>query len=116
MNANFLRSAPIGAAAFAVVMFASQPAAAACFESGVDCTDDHDIPAVILDSLSCDALWTVRNMIFDENGYCFQTAKAKAVFSNDGCQFTSMTAMPLNQYETANVQTIRQVEKQKACY
>jgi hypothetical protein len=97
-------------------MFASQPAAAACFESGVDCTDDHDIPAVILDSLSCDALWTVRNMIFDENGYCFQTAKAKAVFSNDGCQFTSMTAMPLNQYEAANIQTIRQVEKQKACY
>jgi hypothetical protein len=55
-------------------------------------------------------------MIFDENGYCFQTAKAKAVFSNDGCQFTSMTAMPLNQYETANIQTIRQIEKQKACY
>jgi YARHG domain len=111
---------PMKAGLFAAVLtlgtIGSQPAGAACFESGVDCTDDHDIPVEILDTLSCDALWTVRNMIFDENGYCFQTAKALAVFSNEGCQFTNMAAMPLNQFETANIQTIRQVEKQKACY
>jgi hypothetical protein len=115
MNANFPICSRIGAAAFAVALLASQPVSAACFESGVDCTDNHDIPAAVLEPLSCDALWTVRNMIFDENGYCFQTAKAKAVFSNDGCQFTNMVSMPLNSYEIANIQTVRAVEKQKAC-
>jgi YARHG domain len=115
MNASFSRNLRLGGAVFAVIMFASQPASAACFESGVDCTDDHDIPAAVLDGLSCDALWTVRNMIFDENGYCFQTARGKATFSNDGCHFTTMAAMPLNQYEASNIATIRQVEKQKAC-
>jgi hypothetical protein len=91
------------------------PGNAACFESGVDCTDDHNIPASVLQPLSCDALWTVRNTIFDENGYCFRTARAQAVFSNDGCQYTSMAGMPLNSYEAANIATIRQVERQKGC-
>jgi hypothetical protein len=55
-------------------------------------------------------------MIFDENGYCFRTARAAAVFSNEGCQYSSMAGMPLNSYETANIATIRQVERQKGCY
>jgi hypothetical protein len=116
MNATLPRHASAGAAAFALfVMLGAPPGSAACFESGIDCTDDHEIPASALQPLSCDALWTVRNMIFDENGYCFQTARAKAVFSNEGCQYTSMAAMPLNAYETANIMTIREVEKQKGC-
>jgi len=116
MNAAFLCRAAVGAAVSMFFVFGASSGNAACFESGVDCTDDHYIPAAVLQSLSCDALWTVRNMIFDENGYCFQTAKAKAVFSNDGCLYTSMAGMPLNSYETANIATIRQVEKQKGCY
>jgi YARHG domain len=116
MNAHLASSAPLCAAVFAAALFASEPANAACFESGVDCTDDHNIPVPVLEQLSCDALWSVRNMIFDENGYCFQTAKALAVFSNEGCTYSSMASMPLNQYEIANIATIREVEKQKACY
>ena len=116
MSATFLCRMRAGAAATAMVFVLTvSPGNAACFKSGVDCTDDHDIPASVLEPLSCDALWTVRNMIFDENGYCFQTAKAKAVFSNDGCQYTSMDSMPLNTYELTNISTIRQVEKQKGC-
>ena len=116
MNANFARCARFGAAAFTtIVMLGSQPVNAACFEGGIDCTDDHNIPAWLLEQLSCDALWTVRNTIFDENGYCFQTAKAKAIYSNDGCQYTNMTSMPLNTYENANIMTVRSVEQQKGC-
>ena len=117
MNAAFLcRGCVVAAVSAMVLLFGAPPGNAACFESGVDCTDDHDIPASVLQPLSCDALWTVRNMIFDENGYCFQTAKAKAVFSNEGCQYASMAGMPLNAYETTNIATIRKVEQQKGCY
>jgi len=116
MSAYLSFAARLGAAAFAtMVMTGTQPANAACFESGVDCTDDHNIPAWVLQQLSCDALWTVRNTIFDENGYCFQTAKAQAVYSNAGCMYTSMASMPLNSYEVTNIQTVRSVEKQKGC-
>jgi len=117
MSVTFLCRARAGAAASAMVsVLTASPGNAACFESGVDCTDDHNIPASVLQPLSCDALWTVRSMIFDENDYCFQSARAKAVFSNEGCQYTSMAGMSLNGYEAANIATIRQVERKKGCY
>lgn len=106
----------VAAAAAMVVLFAPSSGNAACFESGVGCTDDHAIPASVLELLSCDALWTVRNTIFDENGYCFQTDKARAIFSNEGCLYTGMPGMPLNSFERTNIETIRQVERRKGCY
>jgi YARHG domain len=33
---------------------------------------------------SCDALWYERNQIYANNGYCFQTARARAAFG-PGC-------------------------------
>lgn len=117
MYAGLSIRACFGAAVSALgLLLGAAPGQAACFESGVGCTDDHYIPASVLQPLSCDALWTVRNTIFDENGYCFRTARAQAVFSNAGCQYTGMAGMPLNSYESANIATIRQVEKQKGCY
>ena len=35
-------------------------------------------------SMSCYQLWYARNAIYAENGYCFKTAKARAVFG-PGC-------------------------------
>lgn len=102
-------------AAAAVFAATGGPAAAACFESGVGCTDDHNIPKSILRTLSCDALWTVRNMIYDEKGYCFQTAKAQAVFSNDGCFVTNASLIPFNAYERTNIDRIVSVEREKGC-
>ena len=117
MNASIGKTLRLAAGAVAMTVGLGAPGAnAACFESGVGCTNDHYIPASVLQLLSCDALWTVRNTIFDENGYCFQTAKAKAVFSNAGCQYTGMAQMPLNAYEIANIATVRKVEKAKGCY
>ena len=34
--------------------------------------------------MSCNALWTERNSIYARNGYCFKTARARAVFG-PGC-------------------------------
>jgi hypothetical protein len=91
------------------------PASAACFESGVGCTDSAFIPYPALAQLSCDALWTVRNTIFHERGYCFQTAKGKANFDNTGCTYMTTAQVPLNSYESGNVTRVQQVEKQKHC-
>lgn len=92
-----------------------QVAQAACFESGVGCTDDHAIPKSVLGTLSCDALWTVRNTIYQERGYCFRTARAKAVFSNEGCISSNTNALAFNSYERTNISRIVSVEKAKGC-
>ena len=106
----------IAAALAAVAIFhMAAPAEAACFESGVGCTDDHRIPPKVLNTLSCDALWTVRNAIYDENGYCFKSARAKAIFSNEGCHVTEASRVPLNEYERVNIARIVQAERQKGC-
>lgn len=104
----------LAAAALGLAMLAGQPASAACYEL-VGCTDNQNMPVSGLQQLSCDSLWLVRNTIFDENGYCFQTARGKAAFSNDGCLYTTSAATPLNGYEQANVDLIRSIERQKGC-
>ena len=117
MTSHLTRPALIAAATIGFAAFFTTPAAnAACFEGAVGCTDTATIPVAALEQLSCDNLWTVRNMIFDENGYCFKTAKAKSIFSNDGCSYTTMASMPLNSYEAKNIQLVQAVEKQKACH
>jgi hypothetical protein len=103
------------AAVAAAGLFAfATPAMSACFEV-VGCTDSEYISEASLRRLSCDALWMVRNTIFDENGYCFQTAKGQAVFSNAGCKYTVSGKVPLNKYERANVETVKRVEARKGC-
>lgn len=100
----------------ALVLVATRsPVQAACFESGVGCTDDHRIPEKILGTLSCDALWTVRNSIYHENGYCFKTTRGEGAFSNDGCYVTDVALIKLNTYERANVKRIVAVERAKGC-
>ena len=101
-------------AAAAAVLAGTGSASASCFESGVGCTDTDLAPFAALQQLSCDSLWTVRNSIYNDNGACFVTAKAKAVFDNTGCMYTTGNT-PLNPVETQNISRIRQVEKQKHC-
>jgi hypothetical protein len=90
------------------------PAAAACFED-IGCTNDQYFATPVLFTLSCDALWTVRNFMYDEQGYCFQTARAQAVFSNEGCFITDGAAIPFNAFEVENIDRIRAVEREKGC-
>ena len=107
------RFAPAAAIAM-LAAFASGPAAAACFED-VGCTNNQTMSTAALKQLSCDALWTVRNTIYDENGYCFKTARGKAVFSNAGCSYSNAASVPLNSYERTNISKVVAVEKQKGC-
>lgn len=104
----------VAAALAGSALFAATPASSACFEL-IGCTDSEYFSQAQLRRLSCDALWTVRNTIFDENGYCFQTAKGQAVFSNVGCKYTVSGNVPLNKFERTNVERIKAVEAQKGC-
>ncbi len=102
-------------AAILVLSVLAPAAHAACFESGIGCTDDHAMSKSQLGALSCDALWTVRNTIYHENGYCFRTARALAVFSNDGCHVTDAARLGFNSFERTNVDRIVAVERAKGC-
>jgi hypothetical protein len=48
--------------------------------------------------LSCENLWHVRNRIYDENGYCFKTARGQQAFDNSDCWVDGQEAVKLNQY------------------
>ena len=52
-------------------------------ESGVENGPECHTTALLLQGWR--GLWTARNTIYHENGYCFRTARGKANFSNDGC-------------------------------
>lgn len=94
---------------------ADHPARAACFESGIGCTDSHYISKASLGELSCDALWTVRNTIYHERGYCFRTERAMETFSNDGCTVSNATQLTFNRFERSNIGRIVAVERAKGC-
>ena len=105
------------AGALLLLSAAAAPGAnAACFESGVGCTNDHAMPTAVLRTLGCEPLWTVRNTIYHEHGYCFRTARAQAVFSNDGCSVTDASKLDLNGFERTNIARIVKVERQKGCH
>lgn len=109
------RASHVAAATIAAGLFlGTTPAFSACFEL-IGCTDSDYFSEAQLRRLSCDALWTVRNTIFYENGYCFQTAKGQAVFSNAGCVYTVSGKVPLNKVERSNVERIKSVEARKGC-
>ncbi|SDO45277.1 YARHG domain-containing protein [Filomicrobium insigne] len=59
----------------------------------------------------CDSLWRARNAIFAENGHCFETPKAQAIFGK-AC------FPPFGQLNAADrdaVQTIRNLEAARGC-
>ncbi len=72
-------------------------------------------PYSALRQLSCDSLWTVRNSIYNDNGYCFKTAAAKAAFDNSDCTVANAANVPLNGVEKTNISRIVRVEKEKHC-
>jgi len=65
--------------------------------------------------MSCQSLWEVRNLIYQQNGYCFQTERARNAFGNSGCWITNQSEVRLNAYERENVARISQAEKAKGC-
>lgn len=105
----------LGVAAVLALLAPGQPASAACFESGIGCPNDHYIPKNVLNTLSCDSLWMVRNSIYDERGFCFKTARALETFSNDDCYVTNASRLRFNAFERTNIDRIAAVERKKGC-
>jgi hypothetical protein len=94
---------------------AAGPARAACYED-VGCTDSDTFSSRELARLaSCQVLWEMRNGIYSENGYCFETARAIRTFGNEGCRYRNQSSVPMNAYERANVGAIVQAERALGC-
>ena len=64
---------------------------------------------------TCDFLFTMRNHIYKEHGYCFHTARARAEFGNEGCSVDDAGALALNGVERGNVAAIARAEAVKNC-
>ncbi|MEX6508242.1 YARHG domain-containing protein [Jiella sp. M17.18] len=61
---------------------------------------------------SCADLWYQRNLIYAQNGYCFQTDLGKRTFANFDC----WTSNPhLSRGERQRVQAIKAEERRRGC-
>ena len=62
--------------------------------------------------VSCYDLWYERNLVFAENGYCFQTDLAQRTFA----EFECWTRNPaLSTYEQRRIDEIRDEERRRGC-
>ena len=64
---------------------------------------------------NCEFLYTMRNGIYAEHGYCFHTARGRATFGNQGCVTGNPNALGLNAVEHYNAGVILQAERAKGC-
>jgi hypothetical protein len=97
------------------VSAASAPASAECYDV-FGCTDQNFFNVQdLLSGPNCDFLYTMRNQIYKEHGYCFHTAHAISVFGNAGCVTGDANRLGLNRYELANAATILKAENMKGC-
>ena len=100
--------------ALALTLSWSQPSDAGCVD-GIGCTTGSVIPYPALYNASCGDLWFLRNSAFADNGYCFKTARGQSVFGNGGCIYRNSGDVPMTRAERANVERIRQVEREQGC-
>lgn len=97
-----------------LALLSAGPSLAACYED-IGCTDGDRFRKSDLNDYSCQILWDVRNTIYKENGYCFQTKKARQYFGNKGCWIDDMEDVKLSRIERYNVGQIVAVEKALGC-
>ena len=112
--ADFLLGAGAAAGLLVLVSFSPVPARADCFEV-IGCTDSDWFDSDDFEEFSCENLWHVRNRIFDENGYCFSTARGREYFDNSDCWIKNQADVELSEIETHNVDEIVEVEEEKGC-
>lgn len=60
----------------------------------------------------CSRLWYERNLIFHNKGFCFQTARARAVFDTSHCTTRTPTLSPAEDREVAR---IKAAERANGC-
>ena len=92
---------------------ASTPASAGCHL--IDCVENVVVKKWQVKTFSCQRLWILRNSIYDDAGYCFNTARGKKWFVNDGCLYDDVNDVPLSAVQRKNINTLRSVEIAKGC-
>src|SRR5579872_2287583 len=107
------------AAVVALAASFASPVLADCYDI-LGCTDKDAFSAhysylVAADGPTCDFLYTMRNLIYSQHGYCFKTARAIQEIGNEGCRFQNMADVPLSRIERNNVATIQRAETAKRC-
>lgn len=81
------------------------------FGSGFSLLVSQPAQAQALRYMSCGELWYARNEIYAAHGYCFRTARARAVFGRQ-CLTRNVR---LSRYERNRVADIRYWERRKGC-
>jgi YARHG domain-containing protein len=73
--------------------------------------------AIVLaeDDYTCDGLWTKRNAIYHNHGYCFKTDRAIAVFGNEGCDKYSEAELHLEPWEQRLIGYLKNMERLGGC-
>lgn len=105
----------IGALSIGAVLSVPSSARAYCVD-GV-CSDRGLFSQPYLRSQTCYTLWGMRNLIYKENGYCFQTARAREAFGNAGCDTSNQSTARsrMNQFERGNVDAVIAAERYLGC-
>lgn len=81
----------------------------------IDCVENVYVQPKEIATRSCEDLWLLRNSIWNDAGYCFKTQRAVKSFGTHTCRHADQAAVPLNDYQRANVKTIRAVETANGC-
>ncbi len=64
----------------------------------------------------CDRLWLQRNAVFARNGYCFQSARGRAAFSNAGClQGVAAGDIPMSDADKREIDRLLAQERAQQC-
>jgi YARHG domain len=64
---------------------------------------------------NCQQLWTARNQIYKDGGYCFVTQRAVRRFGNAGCDYDDVSDVPLSANQRREVAEIVKYERAKRC-
>lgn len=67
------------------------------------------------DAYDCQELYVLRNEIYKDAGYCFKTAKAIQQFGNAGCQYDSLSDVPMSANQRTSVRDIKKSEARQSC-
>lgn len=67
------------------------------------------------DAYDCQELYVMRNEIYKAGGYCFKTAKAISQFGNAGCQYDSLSDVPLSANQRQSIRGIKKSEARQTC-
>ncbi len=67
------------------------------------------------DAYSCEELWVMRNQMYKDNAFCFQSTRAMTYFGNGGCIYHDDDAVPFSKSERRVLHMIKASEARQGC-